>query len=195
PSCIEEKTYDLCFGDPLYRRLQKLVGNDKVMADAALGADPFTHIKREVLHNMLTIMTRFTGRIPTVNFDEGSSRPLAFIFQLADELTPSHITDGFCQTVIFDHVLDSQTLHADHLVFVDDACRKLVLVVSSTILDTSMHTGHLASCFLPVLGALLFLGMPTLGFCQSLLILGIVTGIAHSFTSREDHHRFETQVK
>ena len=67
PSCIEEKTYDLCFGDPLYRRLQKLVGNDKVMADAALGADPFTHIKREVLHNMLTIMTHFTGGIPTVN--------------------------------------------------------------------------------------------------------------------------------
>src|SRR5437879_2082705 len=38
-----------------------------VMADAALGADPFTHIKREVLHNMLTIMTHFTGGIPTVN--------------------------------------------------------------------------------------------------------------------------------
>ena len=29
PSCIEETTYDLCFGNPLYRLLQKLVGNDK----------------------------------------------------------------------------------------------------------------------------------------------------------------------
>ena len=29
PSCIEETRYDLCFGVPLYRRLQKLVGNDK----------------------------------------------------------------------------------------------------------------------------------------------------------------------
>jgi hypothetical protein len=31
PSCIEEATYDLCFDDPFYRRLQKLVGNDKVI--------------------------------------------------------------------------------------------------------------------------------------------------------------------
>jgi len=30
PSCIEETTYDLYFGDPLYRRLQNLVGNDKL---------------------------------------------------------------------------------------------------------------------------------------------------------------------
>jgi len=29
PSCIEETTYNLCFGDPLCRRLQKLVGNNK----------------------------------------------------------------------------------------------------------------------------------------------------------------------
>ena len=29
PSCIEEATYDLCFGVPFYRRLQKLMGNDK----------------------------------------------------------------------------------------------------------------------------------------------------------------------
>jgi hypothetical protein len=29
PSCIEETPYDLCFGDPFYKRLKKLVGNDK----------------------------------------------------------------------------------------------------------------------------------------------------------------------
>ena len=71
---------------------------------------------------MLAIMTGFTRGIPTVNFDEGSSIPLALIVQLADKLAPSHITDRFCKAVILDHVLDGQTLHADHLVFVDDAC-------------------------------------------------------------------------
>ena len=30
PSCIEEATSDLCFGTPLYRRFQKLMGNDKL---------------------------------------------------------------------------------------------------------------------------------------------------------------------
>ena len=28
-SCVDEAPYDLCCGNPLYRRLQKLVGNDK----------------------------------------------------------------------------------------------------------------------------------------------------------------------
>jgi hypothetical protein len=75
-------------------------------------------------------MAGFRRWIPSVNFDGDSSVPLAFVLQLADKLTPSHITDSFSQAVIFDHVLDSQTLHVDHLVFVDDACRKLVLVVT-----------------------------------------------------------------
>jgi len=29
PSCIEEAMYDLCFGNPLYKWSQKLMGNDK----------------------------------------------------------------------------------------------------------------------------------------------------------------------
>ena len=127
---------------------------------------------------MLAVIARFTRWIPTIDFDEGSSVPLALVFQLADKLTPSDITDGFCQTVIFDHVLDGQTLHANHLVFVYDACREFVLVVSPTVVDTSMNTGNLATGFLPVVSAFFLLGMPTLGFCQSLLIMGIELGIA-----------------
>ena len=73
-----------------------------VMADATLWADPFTHIKREVLHDMLAVMTGFRRWIPTINFDEGSSIPLALILQLADKLAPSHITDRFGEAVIFD---------------------------------------------------------------------------------------------
>src|SRR5947209_5655283 len=60
-----------------------------VVPDAAFWADPFTHIKREVFHYMLAIMTRFARGIPPVNFDEGSSVPPRFIFQLADKLPPS----------------------------------------------------------------------------------------------------------
>ncbi len=165
------------------------------MPDATLWADPFAHIKREVFHDLLAIMTGFTGGIPTIDFDEGSSVPLALVVQLTNELTPSDITDSFCEAVIFDHVLDSQTLHADHLVFVDDACRKFVLVVATTVIDTSMHTGYFAPCFLTILRALLFLGVPTLSLCESLLIRGRELWIAHSFTSREDYHRLQAQVK
>ena len=144
---------------------------------------------------MLAVIARFTRWIPPINFDEGSSVPLALVFQLADKLTPSDITDGFGQTVILDHVLDGQTLDANHLVFVDDACRKLVLVVAATVVDTGMNTGNLASGFLLVVSTFFLLGMPTLGFGQSLLIMGIELGVPDSLTCGEDHHRFEAQVQ
>ena len=164
-----------------------------VMPDTTLWADPFTHIKGKVFHDMLAFMAGFTGGIPTIDLGEGSSVPLGFVFQLADKLTPSDITNGLGQAVVFDHVLDRQTLHADHLVFANDACAEFVLVVSPSVLDTSVNTGDFEAGFLPVLGTFLLLGMPSLGFCQSLFILGIELGIANSLTSGEDDHRFETQ--
>src|SRR5690242_10993862 len=144
---------------------------------------------------MLAVMTRFARWIPTIDFDEGSSVPLRLVFQLANELTPSYITHGFCKTVILDHVLDCQTLYADHLVFANNASREFMLVVSSTVPYSSMHACYDPSCFLPVVSTFLFLGMPTLCFRQSFLIFCVVAGVAHSFTSRENHHRFETQVQ
>ena len=36
PSCIEEAACDLCFGNLLYKRLQKLVGKDKVPIEGLL---------------------------------------------------------------------------------------------------------------------------------------------------------------
>jgi hypothetical protein len=36
PSCIEEAACDLCFGNPLHKRLQKLVGNDKNLCPRAV---------------------------------------------------------------------------------------------------------------------------------------------------------------
>src|SRR5258705_4524062 len=90
-----------------------------VVPDTTLWTDPLTYIKGEVFHNMLAVMTGFAGGIPPINFDEGSSVPLAFVLQLTDKGAPSHITDRFCQSVVLDHILDRQTLHADHLVFVN----------------------------------------------------------------------------
>src|SRR5260370_2966633 len=140
-------------------------------------------------------MTCFAGGIPTIDFDEGSSIPLALVVQLANGTGRSDLPDRLGDAVIFDQVLDGQTLHANHLVFVDDACTEFVLVISTTVIDTSMHTRYFAPCLLSVLGALFLFCVSPLGFCQALLILGTVARIAHSFTSGEDHHRLETQVK
>ena len=144
---------------------------------------------------MLACMAGFRRGIPLINLDQHSSVPLRFVFQLSDKLTPSHIADRFCKAVVLDHVLDCQTLHADHLVFVNDAGGELVLIVMSTIIDTGMHTGDFEACFLSVLRSLLFLGMPTLSFCQPLLIHSKEFWVSDTLTSGEDDHRLQPQVK
>ncbi len=144
---------------------------------------------------MLACMTGLRRGIEAVNLDQGASVPLGFVFQLTNELTPTHVTDGFCQAVIFDHVLDGQALHANHLVFVHDACAELVLGVSSAVIDPSMKTSHFETSLFPVLGTFLFLGMASLGFCQLLLILGKVAGIADALTGGKRNHRLDPQIK
>jgi hypothetical protein len=144
---------------------------------------------------MLAGMTGFRRGVPLINLDQGSSIPLGFVFELADKLAPSHIADRFCKAVVLDHVLDCQTLNADHLVFVNNAGRELVLVVTTTIIDAGMHTGDFETCFLSVLRSLLFLGMPTLGLCQPLRILCKEGGIANPLTGGEDDHRLESQIQ
>ncbi|GHO77473.1 hypothetical protein KSD_52440 [Ktedonobacter sp. SOSP1-85] len=58
---------------------------------------------------MTTLKTPLTGGIPLVNFDKISTVPVGFVFQLGHKLTPSHITDGFAEGWMLDHVLDLPT--------------------------------------------------------------------------------------
>ena len=144
---------------------------------------------------MLACTTGLRRWVPLINFDQGASVPLGLVFQLADELTPSHIADGFRKRVVLDHILDSQALHANHLAFVDDAGRKLVLVVSSAIIDPSMYSCDFETGLVSVPGPLLFLGKSSLGTGQLLLILSKIAGIANAFTSRECNHGFDAKIK
>ena len=106
---------------------------------------------------MPTVKATFGGGIPLVDLDQVSPIPCCFVFELGHELTPTHVTDRFCKAVVLDHVLDSQALHANHLVFVYYACAELVLVISPAILDTSVDFGNFQPSFVSVLRSLLFL--------------------------------------
>src|SRR5216684_1757503 len=121
---------------------------------------------------MTTVKAAFGGWVPLVNLDKSPSIPLCFVFQLPDELTPSHIRDGFCQAVVFDHVLDLQTLDAYDLVFAYDLSREFVLIVSSTICNLLMETSHLETSFCTVLGPFFLFCVTALGFRQLLFVLG-----------------------
>src|SRR4051812_2758374 len=115
---------------------------------------------------MSTVKAAFGGWVPLVNLDNGTAIPFCFVFQLPDKLTPSHIRDGLCQAVVLDHVFDSQALKAYDLVLTYDFRRELVLVVSSSISNFLMDTGHFETCFVPVLGTFFLLGMTVLYLCQ-----------------------------
>jgi hypothetical protein len=144
---------------------------------------------------MLAVMTGFRRGKEPVNLDQSASVPRGFIFELTDELTPSHIGYGHCQTVIFDHILDCQTLDTYHLVFVNNASRELMLVVTPTVIDTSMDMGYFETGLVPVPGTFFLSCVPSLCFCQTLFVFCIVARIAYGLTGREDHHRLETQIK
>ncbi len=87
---------------------------------------------------MTTIKATFGGRIELVNLDKGTCIPLCFVLQLPDELTPTDVRDGFSQAMVFDHILDLQTLDADHLVFADQLCRELVLIVTASVAERNV---------------------------------------------------------
>ncbi len=144
---------------------------------------------------MLACMAGFRRGIEAVNLDQGSSVPLGFVCELPGKLTPSHIADSFRKAVVLDHVLDCQTLDADHLVFVNNAGGELMLIVAATIIDTSTHTGYFKACFLPVLRSLFCTCMPSLSFCQLLLILCKEFGIANTLTGGEDDYRLDPQIQ
>ncbi len=92
---------------------------------------------------MSTVKAAFGRGIPLVNLDQGTVIPGSFIVQLAHKLTPAHITDGFCQAVVFDHVLDGETLVTNRLILTNDASRELLLVVTASVTDAHMDASHL----------------------------------------------------
>ncbi len=144
---------------------------------------------------MSTVKAAFGRGVELVNLDKGTPIPDRFVLQLPDELTPTHVTDGFCQAMVFEHVLDVQTLDTDRLVLTDQLCRELLLRITATITDTSVDPSHLEPSFGAVLTALLFLGETTLSTCQFLLILVEELRIAVGLSIGGDHHRLQAQVK
>src|SRR5271157_385235 len=143
---------------------------------------------------MSTVKAPFGGWVEPVNLDQGSTIPLCFVFQLGHKLRPTYITNRLCKAVILDHVLDCQTLDTDRLVFTDQACRKLVKEVRTSVSNTGMNTSNLETSFVSVPGTFLLFRVPTLGFCQLLLVFGEEFRIANCLTRRENDKGFQPKI-
>src|SRR5258706_10875509 len=126
---------------------------------------------------MSTVKAAFGGGIPRVNFDEGTPIPCRFVLKLSDKLTPSDIRDGFCQTVVLNHILDVQTLDTYDLVFAYDASRELVLIVPSPVGNLFMDASNFETRFCTVLGTFLLVCVTALRFRQLLFLFGEELGV------------------
>src|SRR2546426_744504 len=144
---------------------------------------------------MATVKAPFGRGVPLVNLDQCAPIPPSFVLQLAHQFTPTHVANGFGQAMVFDHVLDLQTLDANRLVLTDQLCRELVLIVAPSVTDTSMYSGNLTTGFVSVLGTFFLLGKTALSLCQLLLILLKELGIAGGLPIGGDDHGLQAQVK
>src|SRR6266700_2218012 len=166
-----------------------------IMGYATLGACPVTNIKRQGVENMPTIETALRGGIPLINLDKGTSIPLSFVCELPHKLTPSHIRDGFRKCVVFDHILDVQTLDAYDLVLTYDLSRELVLIITPSISNPGVDTSDFQLCLASVLRALFRACMSSLSLRQFLIILGKERGVSRGVSIARDDHRLQSQVK
>ena len=116
---------------------------------------------------MPTVKAAFGGGIPLVDLDQGSPIPSCFVFEVGHKLTPTHVTDRFCQAMIFDHVLDCQALDADRLVFTDQPCRELMQEVTTPISNARMDLRNFDACLGTILRSFLFFCMSSLFLCLS----------------------------
>src|SRR5712692_18008 len=144
---------------------------------------------------MTTVKAAFGGWVPLVNLDEVASIPCSFVLKLSDKLRPTDVTDGFCQTVVSDHILDLQTLDTDDLVFAYDASRELLLIVSSAVCNLFMDASNLKTRFCTVLRTFFLFCVTALRCCQLLFLFGEELGIAVGLPIGGDDHRLQTQVK
>lgn len=97
-------------------------------------------------------MADLRGRIPGVHLDKDPSVPLGLVCKLTAYLAPTRVGNGFCKVAVAHHILHSQRLGNDHLVFVDQLRCELVGVILALVSDLLMDSSNLALLFAVVAG-------------------------------------------
>ncbi len=116
----------------------------------AARAVPTTDTQRQFINNMFAVSTTFRTGFPAVNLHQCSTVPLAFIFKLPHQLTPSRVGDAKGQFAVLHHVRNSQVLNRYHLVFAYQSSRQLMQKVFTGIGNPRLHSSNFASRLLTV---------------------------------------------
>ena len=128
------------------------------MVNLTLWTVPLTYTQRHFIYYMPTVSTPFRGWKPSVNFNQFSFIPLAFVGKLADKFTPGSVTNVKRQFMVRYHIFDCQILNHDGLVFVHQLSRQLMQKVFSAIRNCAVYFGYLLPLFMSIIRAFLLTG-------------------------------------
>ena len=94
------------------------------------------------------------GGAEAVYRDHGFPIPFGLVLQLSAELAPPGVGDGLRQTVVLYHVLRSQVLNADDVVFTDKLCGQFVRCVLPLVGNMLVKPCYLQSGLFPAVAPL-----------------------------------------
>ena len=153
--------------------------------------------------------------IPVVNDRKLTSVPFSLVFEHGAELSPTRVQNALVQAAFrflpvvevlsriirvrfwlaaSAHVLDSQVLDDNRLVFTDDSGRELVEKVGATVLDLRVRLSHLQPGFPIVVASFLLPSEFSLRQLEFSQVFSQVSWIVDFFTIAEDGEVFQSHV-
>jgi hypothetical protein len=111
---------------------------------------PLTYIKRQFINYVTAMSASFTRWKPSVNFYQFTTVPLAFVFELSNQFTPSCIVNATGKGTVLNHIPYSQVLNRYYLVFAYQLSRQFVQKINSCIFNLSLNLSYGESSFLSI---------------------------------------------
>ncbi|GAP96935.1 hypothetical protein NIES2104_34820 [Leptolyngbya sp. NIES-2104] len=165
-----------------------------VMVHPTVWAVPLTNIQRQLFNDVPTVATSLRTRKPAVNLDQRATIPIALVFELFDQLSPTCVTDREGKFSVLHHVLHSQILDGDGLVFTHQSSRQLVKRIFSRISDFLMHLCDFEPRFVSIVRPFLFAAQRLLSFFQLAVFRSKAFRVCNLFTRTQSNQARYTQI-
>ena len=110
---------------------------------STLRAIPFANT--QILCQWVLIATSracLTRRVERIDLEQFATVQFRLVCELAEELAPTCIGNGFRESVISQHSLDIQVFHGNRLVFTGKLCGQLMQEVPADVCDAFMDAGN-----------------------------------------------------
>lgn len=181
----------------------------------AVGALPCSDVQCLPAGVLAARVADLAAGIPLVDDRELATVPFCLVFKHGAELSPTRVQNAFVQTAFrllpvvevlsriirvrfrlatSAHVLDSQVLDDNRLVFTDDSGRELVEKVGATVLDLRIRLSRLQPGFTIVVASFLLPGEFSLRQPEFPQVFSQVSWIVDFFTIAEGGEVFQSHV-